>query len=601
MIETTQELQEPSNSRASSTTSLDRQMLSVEPETSPEENLSVEEMQSQIENRFFKKPEAAINNKVETPPSKTSSSKFQHTVKSKLFNRNKEPTRQTIVTVQKIVTEDEPSKPEGPGRFQQAFKQQAGKLKTKLSEIKLPPKPKLKKPNFQKFKIEKSKISFPRIPDTTKINFPSFSLPRKSATKQSLKQRQYSTESNAGDSKKSYFNFKTYPRLFKKQQQEDIESFNTKSEQETPEFATVPRTKRKNADEKRENRDVIRISLHAEDSVESNEREDSVERRMASHMRYEDDIDIDDAYQKENQEIHSTSPFSHDYNTRWKHGSFHPDPNLNLELDEPANQQVTDLDSPIRSTVPQRSFEINTSKDAHSSESSLGIHRRGVLEEIDSDEFFLRQKGISQDNIEVGAYLSSEIREAFKSPTNALADLHRPLNYSYDTRTSNQSLPETPTKPRKQIKKPKRKKTPHVSHEQISFEDQDSEQDVDTDTPPSRPKRRSKKSKKTLELVTDVIPYQETIPVNDQNTTNRALQEQESILMYENERMEGREKPEINLYYDYEEQYDSEDDEIILRPATPPRKHRSLNFSEHDSILGENFMDKENPSDDVSN
>lgn len=43
-----------------------------------------------------------------------------------------------------------------------------------------------------------------------------------------------------------------------------------------------------------------------------------------------------------------------------------------------------------------------------SSGSSYERRRRGVIEEIDSDEFFLREKGISQDNMRF--HLISEIR-----------------------------------------------------------------------------------------------------------------------------------------------------------------------------------------------
>ncbi|XP_008190548.1 titin isoform X2 [Tribolium castaneum] len=522
VIDSEQNLQPKPISLASSTTSLDRRMLGSEPlQTAPD--YTVEEIQTEIETKYFTK----------TPPK-----------------------QETTTTVHTVTVTQKP-KSEGPSKLQQALKTQTDKFKTKLHEIKLPPKPHLKKPNF---KFEKPKFNLPKIPDSAKVNLPSFSLPRR---KRSLKQRQYSTESNAGDSKTNYFDFRTYPRLFKKKPKDDnFDSF-AKNEREVCEFATVPRTKRKQeSDDRWGGRDSIRIPLHSEDSMEE-EREDT-----ASHIRYDQDIDIDDAYEKENQEIHSASPFSHNYNSRWDHGSFHPEP----------NQQVTDLDSPIDKPQPHESFDTNTSKDIHSSESSLGIHRRGVLEEIDSDEFFLRQKGISQDNIEVGMYLSSEIREAFKSPNNALNDLQTEP-YSYETRASNTSLPET-TK-RKVVKKPKRKKTPHVSQEQLSF-DQDSE--LELEAPPSRPKRRSKRNKKKEEIV----PYQETIAVEDENR----------VMMYENEQMEGKEQPEIKISDPYTG-YESEDEEFKeeeKQPMAPPRKHRSLkslNYSEHESILGDFDQDQD--------
>ncbi|XP_049786193.1 uncharacterized protein LOC126188626 isoform X2 [Schistocerca cancellata] len=62
----------------------------------------------------------------------------------------------------------------------------------------------------------------------------------------------------------------------------------------------------------------------------------------------------------------------------------------------------------------------DSDREQRSSGSSSDRRRAGVLEEIDSDEFFLREKGISQEDVAVGRYLTSEIRDAFRSPVNAL-------------------------------------------------------------------------------------------------------------------------------------------------------------------------------------
>lgn len=102
------------------------------------------------------------------------------------------------------------------------------------------------KPNF---KIEKPKINLPKIPDTTTIHLPSFSLTRKRTPKRSIRERQFSTESNAGDSKKHHlFDFSTYPRFFSKKKKDQVDSSSLK-EEEIPappvEFATVPRSNQK--------------------------------------------------------------------------------------------------------------------------------------------------------------------------------------------------------------------------------------------------------------------------------------------------------------------------------------------------------------------
>lgn len=561
--------------------------------------------------------------------------------------------------------EDQPTgkKGSGPGKFQQAMRNQAGKFKTKIQNIKKPNISLPSRPKLDKFKIEKPKLNFPKIPDRTVIHLP-FTITRKrTTTKRTLRERQLSTESNAGDSKKNIFDFRTYPRIFKKKPKDDLDTTSYKEEHDpTPpiEFATVPRTNHKKAplnsrwkkafssakkdDSKKPPKDVwggkdsVRIPLHSEDSVDKEEREESVENETVSHTRFNEDIDIDDAYERENQEIHRASPFSSTQNSRWNHGTFHGE--VPEEFQEDFRQpQVTDLDNDISEaqTPPSDSFEINTSKEIHSSGSSLGPHRRGVLEEINSDEFFLRQKGISQDNIDMGMYLSSEIREAFMSPTNALSQMQDDKYYDreYNTQDSNTSYDEKIEK-RVPIKKPKRKKTPHVSEEYL--QDQNSEFNGPNEYPkqkvipvaPIRPNRKTKAKKELREE--KVIPFQETIPLDSEE--NLALQRGREALknavnsedfkyidennrksysdMYENEMMQGIEQPDIHItdpytesifkYATYHNQQTAPEEKFGV-PEAPPRKHRSLkslNFSEHDSILGDFPLDKDVLQPEVS-
>ncbi|EFN81734.1 hypothetical protein EAI_13477 [Harpegnathos saltator] len=62
-----------------------------------------------------------------------------------------------------------------------------------------------------------------------------------------------------------------------------------------------------------------------------------------------------------------------------------------------------------------------------SSGSSCDRRRRGVIEEIDSDEFFLRASGISQDDMNLGSYLPDEIRDALRAEiVSALQDEEMP-------------------------------------------------------------------------------------------------------------------------------------------------------------------------------
>ncbi|KYM78749.1 hypothetical protein ALC53_10803 [Atta colombica] len=97
-----------------------------------------------------------------------------------------------------------------------------------------------------------------------------------------------------------------------------------------------------------------------------------------------------------------------------------------------------------------------------SSGSSCDRRRRGVIEEIDSDEFFLRQSGISQDDMNLGNYLTDEIRDALRAEViNVLQDdelpstpPQRPVRtrtlkkHKEDLEESNEAVPVRPKRER---------------------------------------------------------------------------------------------------------------------------------------------------------
>ncbi|XP_022907852.2 myb-like protein X isoform X2 [Onthophagus taurus] len=493
-------------------------------------------------------------------------------------------------------------------KFQEAFKAQAGKIRTKFKNIKRPQhldKLKIKKPHIN--------INVPKIPDTVKLNLPSFTLPKKTTV---VKTRQYSTESNVGGTKKKFFDFSTYPRIFKRKNKNEFDDLDV----------TLPRKnkdKEKKKDSPKKSKDspkIIRIPLHSEESMD---RED-----LDLTHRYDEDIDIENDYLRESQEMHEinkanaeTQKFNQDFNkyniefnndltrNRWKHGKFYGE-NLN-EIDQNEDVAITDLDNDldVSQNIPQdihqqdyniqqdfnnQNQEISKDLDIpqdfrpdyRSISSSGDIHRRGVLEEIDSDEFFLREKGISQDNIQI----SSQIKETFK-PTNKI-----PADDSFETDQSVQEVPK-----RRPIKKPKRKKTPNVSREQISYEHESEPEEEKVQVEPIRPKRKPKKKKDENEFLDYHRPY-----VGD-NDLRRAVSDnvlgkeddhhfydgdfrKDFPQMYENEQMEGIDQPNILLSDPYEKE------NVILSskpqngfPEAPPRKQKSLKslVSEHDSIIDE--------------
>ncbi|XP_037933494.1 uncharacterized protein LOC119668150 isoform X2 [Teleopsis dalmanni] len=63
------------------------------------------------------------------------------------------------------------------------------------------------------------------------------------------------------------------------------------------------------------------------------------------------------------------------------------------------------------------SYDDGIAQETHSTASS---GKKVVMEEIDDDEFFLRKRGISQDNIELRQYITNAIREGYDTPINAL-------------------------------------------------------------------------------------------------------------------------------------------------------------------------------------
>jgi len=85
------------------------------------------------------------------------------------------------------------------------------------------------------------------------------------------------------------------------------------------------------------------------------------------------------------------------------------------ELDEPplqvSKESLAEFGDSDLQEVISLSDDCSRSKDAK----SLSDHRAGVIEEIDSDEFFLREKGLSRGDVHISNYLSSEIRDVFRS------------------------------------------------------------------------------------------------------------------------------------------------------------------------------------------
>lgn len=78
---------------------------------------------------------------------------------------------------------------------------------------------------------------------------------------------------------------------------------------------------------------------------------------------------------------------------------------------------------------------------------SLSEHRPGVIEEIDSDEFFLREKGLSRGDVHISNYLSSEIRDVFRSNRTRSVEGVNNNNINKNSNDNDDSGISTPVRP----------------------------------------------------------------------------------------------------------------------------------------------------------
>lgn len=98
----------------------------------------------------------------------------------------------------------------------------------------------------------------------------------------------------------------------------------------------------------------------------------------------------------------------------------------------------------------RRRHDSNFSAEETQSSGSSGDRRRtGIIEDIDDDEFFLRQRGVSQDNADISHYISSAIRDGHGRPYSAYSDeyydkSHEDLHHEY---RYERTAPEKPYRP----------------------------------------------------------------------------------------------------------------------------------------------------------
>ncbi|KAI5644826.1 hypothetical protein NE865_03172 [Phthorimaea operculella] len=391
----------------SSTTSLERKYL--QPSLDDEEHLddkenvgdedisNAEALQRDIEDRFFvNTPSTVSRTECEVSTSQVDSSALENLpLKRGNRSKNMEGLQQRFK--------------EGTGKI----KSQAGKLKTKIQNIKtpqfnMPDKPKINLPSRPKFKMpERPKMTFPErpkfdkrkfsLPDrpkfkkiniTEKLSFgdrkkftlperPKFNVPDLSKFKMpdrpkinfpSLgRKKEYKVE-NTTESETDLRNVATvdfeaitYPRLFGRKNKSKLpktSSSPTLNREDTPPATfTFTRVKK-----------VTSETKYIPDSPEHPREYGDVDGEEGGEKQFETTYDFDNEAE--------TSKFNEN-----RTAASIPDMS-------PSNQEYTH-----------------------------------VINEINNDEFFVRPRGISRENIQVREYLSDEIRQAFKIPKNVLASM----------------------------------------------------------------------------------------------------------------------------------------------------------------------------------
>lgn len=392
-------------------------------------------------------------------------------------------------------------------RMQAGFKNQAGKLKTKLKPApkKLPsgsPKAKERKkfkaPEFSKLKMpemkrpDMTKFKEFKRPEFTKFSKPDmskFKLPEKMTNiklgrSKSFKEPeampggediggeatetvQKTKEAPTSQKKLFEFNFGTYPRALRKKKTLEVESsFDTGTATEAtsviPSTETQPSLESSSSPQGDRGPGPVRsrwadkfsdVSYNDSEGSryrrygseqESFDRESSLERRMREDL--EDTASEERSlgilggvtdnkqfaeFDEENRAIHEIS------NLRSKEFKRRPLPHQDSDVRSEDSKEVigwTEKDIQKNTLLRKAEMEAESSYLKYQSDdtrtqetqSTASSGKKVVLEEIGDDEFFLRKRGISQDNIEINQYIRNAFRDDYDKPINTLEHVGEP-------------------------------------------------------------------------------------------------------------------------------------------------------------------------------
>ncbi|CAF4744293.1 unnamed protein product [Pieris macdunnoughi] len=534
--------------------------------------MSAEALQKDIEERFFvNTPSTVSRTECEISTSQVDSSALEN-LPLKRDSRTKNG--------ESIDSKIQQRLKEGTGKL----KSQAGKLRTKINNMKMPDRPKFKMPERPKFSFpDKSKFSLPErskiksfnikerfslgerrkfsLPDRPKFNvpeFPKFKMPERLLTNfQSLgRKKEYKVDDNTESTSDLQntatvdFEVKTYPRLFSKKNKTPLaktSSSPTLNREDTPP-PTFTFTRMKKPMEKT-----------AYDPVRSEE-----PREYGSLDNKDGDFTSDTVEKKQFETMYD----------------FDRMPSYDYEEDEQEFQK-TENSHPVSQLMPNQEF----------------TH----INEINNDEFFVRPRGISRENIQVREYLSDEIRQAFQTPKNVLVTMGTDSRddghmYANDLDVDNDIIDDENIK--------------------YSTEDLNERDDGYYTFPPVRPSRAKRKKKETdsIKYIDDSVNASMQFSDVDLGISDEQLDDQPM-----NDNLQGHTNQEFSDFpppTDLRSIHEYANDEIIEYPdqlvqsqtlPMPPKRKKKFGKQDTNSslatfdslILPENFEKPQDRSEDI--
>ncbi|XP_013162168.1 PREDICTED: uncharacterized protein LOC106113771 isoform X2 [Papilio xuthus] len=482
---------EKTDDELSSTTSLERKYLQhtsdedeqieeKEIDQNGDEILTAESLQKNIEERFFvNTPSTASRTECEISTSQVDSSALEQLpLQRSKRSKNSENVDKKIQ--QRIK--------EGTGKL----KTQAGKLKTKIQNMKAKQftnseKPKFSLPERPKFKMpDRPKINFPERPKFTLPDRRKFSLPERPKFKNINLQEKFSI----GDRKK--FSFPNRPKF-------NIPDLSKLKMPERPKihFPSLGRKKEYKVDttvtesssDNLQNVATVDFDAKTYPRFFNRKKKTELAKTSSSPMLNREDTPP------------PTFTFTRVKKSKEEPSSYIPDsPEQpreygNIENDngyenghESRKQFETTYDfdklSPEYMDEDMESSHLKESRNA-ASIPDMSNQEYTHINEINNDEFFVRPRGISRENIQVREYLSDEIRQAFNIPQNVLATMGSDADLHDEHRYANvaEADPELMIDENEPI--------------QYSTEDLNDRDDGYYTFPPVRPSRAKRKKKET--------------------------------------------------------------------------------------------------------